>query len=98
MAQLLISHNLQSWLRSLTSLDTRKSQHVFSQHISVQLDLTKNMEIPKRFKKEGCLKIHKKSLMLNNYKKCLMCASTALQTSLKDIFFEEMHQHLSIPL
>ena len=35
-------------------------------------------------------------LMLNNYSKCLMNASTALQTSLKDIFSEEMHKHISL--
>ena len=35
------------------------------------------------------------NLMLNNHSKYLMCASTALQTSLKHIFFEEMHKHMN---
>ena len=30
-------------------------------------------------------------LKLNNYSKCLMCTSTALQTSLKHTFSEDMH-------
>ena len=34
-------------------------------------------------------------LKLNNYSKCLMSASTALQTSLKHTFSEEIHKHIS---
>ena len=35
-------------------------------------------------------------LKLNNCSKCLMCASTALQTSLKHTLSEEMHKHISL--
>ena len=35
-------------------------------------------------------------LNLNNYSKCLTCASTALQTSLKHILSEEMHKLISV--
>ena len=31
------------------------------------------------------------SSIVNDYSKCLMCASTALQTSLEHIFFEKKH-------
>ena len=34
-------------------------------------------------------------LKLNNHSKCLMCASSALQTSLKHTFSEEMHKRIS---
>ena len=34
--------------------------------------------------------------IVNNYSKCLMCASTALQTNLEHIFFEKKtHKHIS---
>ena len=33
--------------------------------------------------------------IVNNYSKCLMCASTALQTSLEHIFFEKKHINIS---
>ena len=35
-------------------------------------------------------------LMLNNYSKCLMRSSTALHTSLKHIFFKEMHKYVTL--
>ena len=35
-------------------------------------------------------------LKLNNYSKYLMCASTALQTSLEHTFFEQMHKRISL--
>ena len=35
-------------------------------------------------------------LKLNNYSKCLMCASTAFQTSLKHTFSDEMYKHISL--
>ena len=34
-------------------------------------------------------------LIVNNYSKCLMFASTALQTSLKQVFFERTHINVS---
>ena len=54
------------------------------------------MELPDVLKK-GVLKfnmVHR--LKLNNYSKCLMSPSTALQTILKHTFSEEIHKHVSL--
>ena len=56
MAQFIISHYLSSGLCSNMKLHTSKLQHVCSQYIRFQLNLTKKYENAKGFKK-GCLKI-----------------------------------------
>ena len=35
-------------------------------------------------------------LELNDHSKCLMSASTALQTNLKNLFSEDIHKHISL--
>ena len=40
--------------------------------------------------------VWKFNIALNNYSKCLMTASTALQTSLKHSFSEEIRKHISL--
>ena len=50
------------------------------------------MEMPELLKKG----VWKFNIALNNYSKCLMTASTALQTSLKHSFSEEIRKHLSL--
>ena len=56
MARLLISHRFQTGLHSRVKLDTRQLQYLKSEHINFQMNLTKNMEMQRCFKK-GCLKI-----------------------------------------
>ena len=51
MAQLLISHEFQERLRSHMKLNSRQRQHVFSQHIEFQLNLTKIEKMPDTLKK-----------------------------------------------
>ena len=55
MAQLLVSHNFESRLRSHMKLHVRQFKYVFSWHINVILDLSKNMEMPNVLK--NCPKI-----------------------------------------
>ena len=50
------------------------------------------MEMPDVLKKG----VWKFNIVLNNYSKCLMSASTALQTSLKHSFSEEIRKHISL--
>ena len=52
------------------------------------------MEIPDVLKKGVWKSNFVLRLKLNNYSNCLMSASTALQTSLKHIFSEEIHKHI----
>ena len=58
MAQLLISHKVQSGLQCLMKLHTRQLQHVYSELINFQLNQIKNMEIPDVLKK-GVWKFNK---------------------------------------
>ena len=51
MAQLLIRHSLQSGLHSHMKLHTRQLQHIQSQRMNFQLNLTKNMEMSDVLKK-----------------------------------------------
>ena len=63
--------------------------------MNFQFNLIKNMELPD-FKK-GCLKIQYRAwITAKYYDECFMCASTALQTSLKHTLSEEMHEHISL--
>ena len=67
----------------------------WSLHIKSQFNLTKNLETPDVLKK-GVWKFNIVLwLQLNSYSKCLMSASTALQTSLKHTFSEEICKHIS---
>ena len=84
----LISYECQSGRRSPMKLHSRQFQHVFTQRIKSQLNLTKNSET-----NAGCLikrcvwKLNIALLeMLNNCSKCLICTSTVLRTSFNTHF------------
>ena len=84
MAQLLVSHNFESRLRSHMKLHVRQFKYAFSWHIYFKLDLTKNMEMPNVLKKDVLKFNIMHQLMLNNYRTCLMwclnCFTDKLQT------------------
>ena len=71
----------------------RELQGDFSHYESFQLNVTKNMKVS-NVQKKGVWKCNITYLLIvSNNNKCLMWASTTLQTASEHIFFEKMHKH-----